>query len=350
MHKERNSSFELLRIISILLIIMHHYAVHGGFDFYRESSWRLCFVQCLGMGGKIGVNLFVLISGYFLCKSNVNFTKIVKLELEVIFYCIAIGIVFHLFFPETESLKDLFLELTPLRSKRYWFYNTYIVLVLLCPFINKLIDSLEKKEFRKLLILLFVLWCFIPTIPKFGALEFSCLGWFVFLYCCAAYFRIYSDDLPFKAKSYILCGLGFYILLLLSVLPFVFFFDGKYRNKFDYFLPMNSILVFACSIAFFLGFLKLDFGCKRWINFISSTTFGVYLIHSNHLVSPFLWNDLLENSKFLNTDKLYLHAFCSVVLVYFCCVFIDLVRKYAFEKPFFRLVEKIRGRCNSLNE
>ena len=73
LQKERNSSFELLRLISMLLIVMHHYSLHGGFDYMSTLSLRLYFIQCLNMGGKLGVNLFILISGYFLCKSNFKF-------------------------------------------------------------------------------------------------------------------------------------------------------------------------------------------------------------------------------------------------------------------------------------
>ena len=83
--KERNSSFELLRIISMVLIVSFHYVYHAGFDFLAPFSPRLYFIQCIDMGGNLGVNLFVLISGYFLCKSTFKWQKIIKLELQVLF-------------------------------------------------------------------------------------------------------------------------------------------------------------------------------------------------------------------------------------------------------------------------
>ena len=184
LQKERNSSFELLRIISMFLIVMHHYSVHGGFDFMIPFSMKLYFVQCLDMGGKLGVNLFVLISGYFLCKSDFKWKRIIKLEVEVIFYSILIGVIFHFLMPERESIKDLIKELTPLRTGSYCFYNTYFVMVLFAPFINKFLVSLEKTDLKKLLFLMSVLWVLIPVLPKVGALQMSNLGWFIFLYLC----------------------------------------------------------------------------------------------------------------------------------------------------------------------
>lgn len=107
--KLRNSSFELLRIISMLLIVAHHFAVHGKFYLTSSFSKNIFFLQSLSMFGKLGVNLFVLISGYFSCMHpHIKFSKIIKLELEVIFYSSLIGIIFYKFFPSSDfSFKEL---------------------------------------------------------------------------------------------------------------------------------------------------------------------------------------------------------------------------------------------------
>ena len=73
---KRQSNFELLRIISMILIIAHHYAIHGGFELSKQAfSAQLFFLQVLSYGGKLGVNLFVLISGYFLVTSRCKLKK-----------------------------------------------------------------------------------------------------------------------------------------------------------------------------------------------------------------------------------------------------------------------------------
>lgn len=348
LQKERNSSFELLRIISMLLIVMHHYSVHGGFDFMIPFSMKLYLIQCLDMGGKLGVNLFVLISGYFLCKTDFKWKRIIKLELEVIFYSVLIGLIFHYFMPERETFKDLIKELTPLRSGSYWFYNTYFVMVLFAPFINKFLISLEKNDFKKLLFLISVIWVLIPVLPKFGALQMSNLGWFIFLYLCSAYIRFYPEDFNFKNKTFIWFGIGIYLLVLLSVLSFdlLGFIDKCFQEEFDYFLPMNSILIFSSSIMLFIGFSKISLGTKTIINIISSATFGIYLIHDNHLGRPFLWEDLFKNAEFINSNQIFLHTIIAICSVYIGCTIIDLIRQYLLEKPLFRIVEKFEKRCD----
>ena len=89
----------------------------------------------------------------------------------------------------------------PLLSGRYWFYNTYFVLILLSPFINKLIVALSKDEFKKLLLIFFVLWVLIPFVHGLKAIEMSNLGWFVFLYLIAAYIRFFKEDFTKKNNN-----------------------------------------------------------------------------------------------------------------------------------------------------
>ena len=67
---ERNSAFEILRLIAILFIIAHHFANHGGFNFAILEQTSLvvfngAWIDFIEQLGKVGVNLFLLISAYF---------------------------------------------------------------------------------------------------------------------------------------------------------------------------------------------------------------------------------------------------------------------------------------------
>ena len=56
---ERSSNIELLRIIAMILIIMHHFSVHGNFPFTQDFTFSKIFIQLFGFGGKVGVDIFV---------------------------------------------------------------------------------------------------------------------------------------------------------------------------------------------------------------------------------------------------------------------------------------------------
>ena len=87
--KRRDSNIELFRIIMMLLIIAHHYVVNSGLmDEIAKASFGLKPIVLLifGAWGKIGINGFVLITGYFMCKSQISAQKFLRLLLEVVFY------------------------------------------------------------------------------------------------------------------------------------------------------------------------------------------------------------------------------------------------------------------------
>ena len=64
--KTKKSNLELLRIINMLLIIAHHLAVHTPFTF--ENVHIKYIVYFLSLGGKIGVNSFILLSKPYFSK------------------------------------------------------------------------------------------------------------------------------------------------------------------------------------------------------------------------------------------------------------------------------------------
>ena len=86
--KRRDSNIELFRIITMLLIVAHHYVVNSGLLEVMSAkplSGKSIFLFVLGAWGKIGINCFVFITGYFMCKSNITLKKFVKLLFEIIF-------------------------------------------------------------------------------------------------------------------------------------------------------------------------------------------------------------------------------------------------------------------------
>ena len=87
----RQSNLELSRILAMYLIVMHHFSVHGGVSIWSGSaplSFNFYLDQLLSTGGKIGVNLFVLITGYFLAKKFSKFSSLVYLWIKTFSYVI----------------------------------------------------------------------------------------------------------------------------------------------------------------------------------------------------------------------------------------------------------------------
>ena len=69
--RERNSGIELLRILAAMGVIILHYnnaEIGGGLKY--SSGWNLLMLQLLQNTAICAVNVFVLISGYFLSRSG----------------------------------------------------------------------------------------------------------------------------------------------------------------------------------------------------------------------------------------------------------------------------------------
>ena len=221
MEKERNSNIELLRIIAMIFIVAHHFVVHGGFSFpTAEFSINKLWIQLIQLGGKIGVDIFVLISGYFLIKTkDLKISKILKFWLQVFTYSFIIYIIFGLCGLTTFNLKDFIYACFPITFNHWWFASTYFVLYLIFPFLNKLFISFDKKTYQKFLIISTLCWCLIPTFTN-SPFQSNNLVWFVYLYALAGYIHLYWNKIKISGKKFICLAI---IATILTYLSCVFF-------------------------------------------------------------------------------------------------------------------------------
>lgn len=338
---KRNSSIEILRILSMLLIIAHHYAVHG-FDL-SASSFTLNEVtlQIISLGGKIGVNIFVFITGYFMINSRFDAKKLLKLVLETTFYSVMIVCILGILSFPGFSVKELIKSFLPVIFSTYWFATAYLFLYLLSPFLNKFIRSMDKFTHLKLILLLTAIWCVLPSFTDLAP-EYSNLGWFITLYLIAGFLRLYPMAICSKSKLNFILSLCSFGLIILSVIVYDLIADRIFFQKTNigHFGAMNNLLILICSITLFYGFLNVKVAHSTLINRIAQSTFGVYLIHDNYLLRPLLWEDIFRTRTFLHSNILILHAFLAIISVFLVCTLIDQIRIVCFEKPLFKIINR----------
>ena len=92
----------------------------------------------------------------------------------------------------------------------------------------------------------------------------------------------------------------------------------------------------------FIGFKELRIKYSPLINSIAASTFAVLLIHANSdTMRRWLWQDVCHNVDWVSSPYMPLHAIGCVLAIFVSCIFIDKIRIYAFEKPTFKIVDKI---------
>lgn len=105
--KQRDIGFEILRIIAMILITCVHLLNYGGFLSNANSDVELMLLRFLYSLFTTSVNIFVLISSYFLVKSKFKFKKLLNLWLSVVIYALSLYIVSIIFFDETFTFTNL---------------------------------------------------------------------------------------------------------------------------------------------------------------------------------------------------------------------------------------------------
>ena len=163
----RASNIELLRIVAIIFIMLEHIVVFAlnpaGFDIPKphyvipDSVANACISVFI-----VGVDIFVLISGYFTIKLSI-------LKISKLWFCCAFYELFNFLsaylilgdISKTAALKFLL----PLSNG--WFMPTYIALMIISPFLNSCLNSISKKQYFYCLILFTWMNVYFGFIMKF---------------------------------------------------------------------------------------------------------------------------------------------------------------------------------------
>jgi len=341
---KRQSNIELLRIFAMLFIIAHHIAVHSNFEYASNilvvNDLWVDFIQ---MGGRLGVDIFVLISGYFLITtSTLKVSKVAKLWLQLCTYSVAMYFFFVFLGEESFSIGELLGRFAPITNPFWWFARTYFILVLLSPYISAMLRSLAKNVYRNMLILMTVIWCLLPTF-LLDEMESNQLIWFVYLYALAGYIRLHFDVSSIRSRIWFLIALGSILLtyvlaLAMEALGVPSVLDP---HTFEYFYDMQKLPILVIAVSLFAGFLSWDIGCSKAVNFISAATFGVYMLHDYSDMRGFLWSTVFHNEQFTNSGWLIPYTILQTVVVFAACAGIELVRIYLVEKRYVKCLTRL---------
>ena len=325
--KTRNSNIELLRIIAMMFIVIWHISVHAQKGELDSHNYITAFCTT-------GVNLFILISGYFGIK--LTWKNLLTLVSTIIFYNI-VTIVCRWSItgisPGVDIIKSL---LVPLRESHWWFINCYFILMLLSPIINIILNGTTERAFRYFLVVMVFLscisgFCFGNSINQNGYNAFH----FITMYALGH--TIHKFDLParFSTRKF----LTVYLLCTSSI--FLCTFKIMHRSAF-----YNNPLVVASAVCLFCLIAKLNFRSKA-VNYISSFMLPIYLIQDS--VIGFMAYDYLYNKgKILNFEGWHYFMILGIYLLALIgTVFIaDNIRRLLFNRPVDVISRFLKNRIN----
>lgn len=258
--------------------------------------------------------------------SKITVRKILKFIAQVWFYSVVIFVLFsYVVFPNGEiSFLDGFHFFFPLLYGENWFASTYFWLMLSTPLLNCVINYLTIKQLRRIIATILFICSVLPVFFEISIIL-SNYGWFVALYFLAAYIKKNKSLINDWRRDFCLTIFLYMILFVLAIYYY------RYREQY-------SILVVLIAVELFNTFRKMKPFYNKWINVVASATFGVYLIHDNVLVRPYLWNEVFQISFHYGKGGFVFFAIKVVFSIYIICTVVDLFRQYTVEKIWMRIV------------
>ncbi len=279
----RNSGHELLRIAAMYMIIFIHANMYLGM--FCTGRTQIFFNGFVNGICNIGVSCFILISGYYGIRFNLQ--KLVKMECMMITYSTLETVILYIALPRQMQgaalLEQMVKAMLPFITRKYWFYSCYLCLFFLSGYIQRFIDILSKKEFRKLLLLLVFLFSVLPTLFYFELIPNNGKGLvqMIMIYMIGRYIRMYGDRSVFglieKKTKFVL------FIALWSINGVSHEFPVQVGGVYHHLCKDNSITNLVMAIILFYLFKELTIQSK-FINKISAYIFAVFALENSLVI------------------------------------------------------------------
>lgn len=328
----RQSNFELLRLVCMLIIVIYHVFIHVVIPVAGNERVYAALITVF----HIGVLDFVMISGYFGIKHSwKGFTKLYGVtalySLLGVLLKASVG-------GASLNVHELLTVIFPFSNGVYWFMTTYFVLYLIAPYFDMVLKKLGNKDMVGLIALLFYVVVVYGFVFNKGLGAGRSIIAFLLMYTIGRFLHNNEErilKIPMRRK---ICFGAFLVLfLLIAYLPSPL---TNYVKGMTF--PYNSPGLYVMATLFFTVFMGWDFK-SRLINAMAASTLAIYLIHGNRYVMeygiPFLKLLFENNSVLFNI----LMAFGISIAIFIACIIIDLIRK-----SFLGLLNRLVRVCPSI--
>lgn len=336
----RNYGIDLLRIISMYMIVLLHVLGQGGIlvnAHVLSPHWLVAwFIEIISY---VAVNCYGLISGFVGLDKEFKLSKVLRLWTEVAFYTIGIMLIFLMFYPNMINRQVINGAVMPITSQLYWYISAYFGIMFLMPIINKAVKEIDEFKLQKILFY-FALFCiFIPAMNLTDPLTFRggySAFWLLYMYLVGAYFKRYSISKRFSIKQIekYFCITTLLTFLLWCILHFLANIRPGISRYNSLVVDYTAPLIFLSSLLLFIYFVDTEISNGKMIyiiNNLASTTLGVYLIH----VNPLIWKKYMKNFSvgFLENNPMLmaLKVLLAAIVIYLTCSMIDRLRIYLFK-------------------
>jgi surface polysaccharide O-acyltransferase-like enzyme len=338
--KSRESNLELFRIVLMLMIIAHHFIVHG--IGYQSNIFTINNVIAVTLEpiGRMAVICFEIISGFFIYNFTFKLDKFVKLILEMVFYAMIWFAILALTKQVPYSTDFLKYSLMPFLYGN-WFLTCYLLIYLASPLIKKAIVASTEKQLRLSVIVFYVLVNIVCFVARNTLIEnwFTRPVLFVFWLFIGAWIQKGNYSINWKWR---LAGIGAFVLGTAIRLALLYSNSvNSAQHDIDKYFSYYSPFLVVEATALFLEFKGFKIKESRIINGISGATLGIYLTHDNDYARKTIWHTLFKTENYVDSPYMILYLIGCTFLIFLVSLLIDFSRKHFLEHPLLGLIKVI---------
>lgn len=298
MEKQRQSNFELLRIILMIAIPIYHLMLYGGMNNLPYNQLTVPSLLICSGSAIVADYAFMALSAYFLLdvKNKPVISRFLKLAIQVLFIyllkMLVLRMVLHI--DGTNVLFEAFLV-----EGSWWFIYVYFIILIIYPFFNKVIFTCHVSVICRICIVLGIF--FVLNGITYNVNLFNDLLCFVFTYFVIGYLKRNNFKTYFGLKNKKITLISIYIVgYIITFLTCLYVKWPEVLNNNDLsseiirrIVGKYSFIQFVMGVAVFLLFRSITIKTNKWINDIAKNTFYVFLLHET--VMAIYWcNDKLK--------------------------------------------------------
>lgn len=330
-----NYGIDMLRVISMLyIVILHFLGLGGALEVSAKGSLNYLVGWYVQMWVYCAVDIFAIISGYVGysdTERNYNYAKYILLWLQVVFWSVALNVVFCVLGFRNIGVGEFVRALIPVTSNAYWYFTAYTGLFIMIPLLNAAVRNSSKASLRWQFAAMIIIFSLYSTFgDRWKLFDGYSMIWLMVLYLLGAIIKKcgFGETLT---QSQVLAGIV--ICTLVSWLWVLY--ENKHGfliNKSlvqTYLTPMH--LISAMLHVVFFSRLHFAEPIKKWIRIAASGAFAVYIINCHKtIMETFVAGKL----KWMDTQPVYIfvgYILGSSIVFVVICIVADYFREKLFD-------------------
>lgn len=316
--KTRESNIELLRIIAACCVVFSHmYPIISQSLSDGTGGGNLLISKIFLSFSICAVNVFILITGYFSCKTQKrNIGKPLNLIILMVAMDLASYVLQLVAGVQSFSLNGLLLHSFPVN----YFVTLFVVLYIMSPYINLCINKLSEKGMMRFVLILFLVFSIYPSfidileeilghqikgispIGRLGSQNGYNIVNFVMVYCIGAFLNSNKIKELVDKRKYLPA-----VVVVVSTAS-IFVWNHFSHSAVNYHNPFVILL----AVSIILAFKQIHFTSKD-INELAKAAFTAFLLHV-HIIH-YIHIDYFSKQSSLVFVMFFLSSITAIYLV-----------------------------------